>query len=100
MNISMTIILALLFSLVVICLTLVMIIAIKKVNPDHSKSLRLLFEQTHFLKLATVLVVIISATFLQVEGKLDDGIIGILSGLVGYVLGGLNLNKESAIQDK
>lgn len=73
-----------------------MIIAIRKVNPNHSRSLTILFEHTHFLKLATVLVVIISATFLQIEDKLSEGIIGILGGIVGYVLGGLNTTKSAS----
>jgi hypothetical protein len=90
-EISIAEILAILFGLVILSFTGVMFTAILRINKNHSTSLRLLFEHTHFLKLATILVVIISATFLQVDDKLSEGIIGILGGIVGYVLGGMSL---------
>ena len=83
-----------LYFVVILCLTAVMIVALVKIEKGHSTSLRKVFEQTQFLKLATVLVIIISATCLQLEDKLSEGIIGILSGIAGYVLGGLGYKKE------
>lgn len=50
-----------------------------------------MFERVPTLQLLTVMVVIASATILALLGVLDsNGITGILSGVAGYVLGGLN----------
>lgn len=49
----------------------------------------LLVGNTNFLRIATVLLVIYSALVLGVLNKLDAGISSLLSGLAGYVLGGL-----------
>lgn len=50
-----------------------------------------LFERLQVLQLLTVMLVIASATVLALLGILDsNGVTGILSGVAGYVLGGLN----------
>lgn len=50
-----------------------------------------MFERLQVLQLLTVMLVIASATVLALLGILDsNGITGILSGIGGYVLGGLN----------
>ena len=65
MAVPMNILVVILYVLVIVCLTAVMIVALLKIETGHSTTLREVFEQTQFLKLATVLVVIISATCLQ-----------------------------------
>lgn len=50
-----------------------------------------MFERLQVLQLLTVMLVIAAATLLALFGLLDsNGITGILSGVAGYVLGGLN----------
>jgi hypothetical protein len=50
-----------------------------------------MFERLQVLQLLTVMLVIAAATLLALFGMLDsNGITGILSGVAGYVLGGLN----------
>lgn len=50
-----------------------------------------MFERLQVLQLLTVMLVIAAATTLALFGILDsNGITGILSGVAGYVLGGLN----------
>ena len=50
-----------------------------------------MFERLQVLQLLTVMLVIAAATVLALFGILDStGITGILSGVAGYVLGGLN----------
>ena len=50
-----------------------------------------MFERLQVLQLLTVMAVIASATVLALLGLIDsNGAVGILSGVAGYVLGGLN----------
>ena len=50
-----------------------------------------MFERLQVLQLLTVMLVIAAATVLALFGILDsNGVVGILSGVAGYVLGGLN----------
>ena len=56
-----------------------------------------MFERLQVLQLLTVMLVIAAATVLALFGILDStGITGILSGVAGYVLGGLN-RQSSAV---
>lgn len=49
-----------------------------------------LFERLQILKMATVMLVIITTTYLSLFGVIDStGAVGIFSGVAGYVLGGL-----------
>ncbi|MBP6534129.1 MAG: hypothetical protein KA218_03630 [Arenimonas sp.] len=57
-------------------------------NPAGSFSK--LFERLQILKMATVMLVIITTTYLSLFGIIDStGAVGIFSGVAGYVLGGL-----------
>ncbi|MCC7300196.1 MAG: hypothetical protein IT583_03865 [Verrucomicrobia bacterium] len=70
-------------------------IAFYKAQAGQAKSFGLLFRRGNFLRLATVIMVIIAVIFL---GLLDiikeNGIIGILSGIAGYVLGGMDQSRK------
>jgi len=56
-----------------------------------------MFERLQVLQLLTVMLVIAAATLLALFGILDsNGITGILSGVAGYVLGGLNRQPAAA----
>ena len=86
--------LAFLYLAVVLCVAAVIITALRKIQTGHSSSLRQVFRDTHFLELTTVLVIIVSGSFLAWSGKLSEGIVGLLSGVAGYVLGGLGDSKR------
>ena len=79
-----------LYAVVVLGVALVVITALSRVKPEHGGTLREIFRQTRFLELTTVLVIIISGTTLAWVGKLSEGITALLSGIAGYVLGGVS----------
>jgi hypothetical protein len=57
-----------------------------------------MFERMQVLQMLTVMLVIASATALAMLGVLNsNGATGILSGVAGYVLGGLG--KQSKVED-
>lgn len=72
-------------------LTITMIIAVRRVpqgmNPVYTLSN--LFE-SRALQMVTVILIVIAAAFLALIHVIDsNGVVGILSGIAGYVLGGL-----------
>src|SRR5437870_4725148 len=82
-------ILGTLYGLVILGVVGVIVSALLRIPRGHSTSLRDIFRQSRFLELTTVLVIIISGTYLSVIDKASEGIIALLSGIAGYVLGGL-----------
>lgn len=67
------------------------VIAVWRAGKDSALEFFKMFERLQVLQLLTVMLVIASATVLALLGILDsNGITGILSGVAGYVLGGLN----------
>jgi len=80
-----------LVSIVAIGFTLVGLIAVWRTGQDGASSFFRMFERLQVLQLLTVMLVVASATVLALLGILNsNGITGILSGVAGYVLGGLN----------
>ena len=67
------------------------IIAVWRAGKEGALEFFRMFERLQVLQLLTVMLVIASATVLALLGMLNsNGITGILSGVAGYVLGGLN----------
>ena len=61
---------------------------LKSDNPAGSFSK--MFERAQALKMVTVLLIVLSVLILALLGKIaESGTIGVLSGIAGYVLGGL-----------
>ena len=86
--------LSILFGLIVLSAVVVVVIALHRVPLGHSDAVNKLFRQTRFLELTTVLVILISATFLALYGMLKtEGVAALLSGIAGYVLGGVSAHK-------
>jgi hypothetical protein len=55
-----------------------------------------MFERMQVLQMLTVMLVIASATILAMLGVLNsNGVTGILSGVAGYVLGGLGKQSKA-----
>jgi len=77
------------------------VIAFKNVperwNPAYTFSQ--MFERAKALQMITVILIVIAAAFLALLRVIDsNGVVGILSGIAGYVLGGLQ--KEPKEEDK
>ncbi len=85
--------LSILYGLVIVGVVAVVLTALIRVPSQYGSTLREIFRQTRFLELTTVLVIIISATYLALTGKMTEGAVSLLSGIAGYVLGGLASNK-------
>jgi hypothetical protein len=70
--------------------------AIKKAPANFNPSFTLLrwFEHAVTLHMITVILIVVATSFLALFGVINpNGVVGILSGIAGYVLGGLK--KES-----
>ena len=70
-------------------------IAFSKVEKGAGKSFGLLFQRGNFLRVTTVVLVVIAAMFLAMAGKLNEGVVGLLSGVAGMALGGLDKTRTS-----
>jgi hypothetical protein len=93
MNDLQTVVLGLvvLFGLAIIGFTVVGGIAFYKAGQGQAKSFGLLFERGNFLRLATAVLIILAAILLAAINKLNpEGVAAILSGVAGYVLGGMD----------
>lgn len=74
------------------------VIAVWRAGKDSALEFFKMFERLQVLQLLTDMLVIASATVLALLGLLNsNGITGILSGVAGYVLGGLNRPNARAI---
>jgi len=70
--------------------TLIGAIAVWRTSKDGAWAFFRMFERLQVLQMLTVMLVIASATILAMLGVLNsNGVTGILSGVAGYVLGGL-----------
>lgn len=77
-------------AIVVIGGTIIGAIAFWRAGQGTAKTFSLLIQRGNLLKLLTVLCIVVAATMLAVLGKIQpEGITAILSGIAGYVLGGV-----------
>jgi hypothetical protein len=76
-------------------LTIVSYVSFNKYNRIASEYLTRVFVGGAALRLLTVLAVILSATVLSLAGQLKEGTIALLSGIAGYVLGGIGAETQS-----
>jgi predicted neutral ceramidase superfamily lipid hydrolase len=78
---------------IVFGLTTVGSIAFYRANAGQAKTFSLLIQRAGALQLIAVLAIVVGACLLTVLGKVNsEGIVSILSGIAGYVLGGLPKN--------
>lgn len=81
------------FSVVVvaalICATILGVSAFRKTEKGAGRTFSELFRRAGLLQLMTVVVIVISVLILTTLGKADQGAFTVLSGIAGYVLGGL-----------
>jgi hypothetical protein len=65
-------------------------VAFRKDPGKAAESVRALFEGGNVLRVATVFGVLGTTTVLLFADKLTEGALALMSGIVGYVLGGLH----------
>lgn len=71
-------------------------IAFSKVQVGAGKSFGLLFIRGNFLRISTVVFCVFAVVVLAFAGKLSEGAVAVLSGIAGFVLGGVG--KDSSEQ--
>ena len=70
-------------------------------SPNSASSFSKMFERLQILKMATVLLVVIATAYLGLFGIIEStGVVGIFSGVAGYVLGGLEKKAPEAPASK
>lgn len=70
-------------------------------SPNSASSFSKMFERLQILKMATVLLVVIATAYLGLFGIIEStGVVGIFSGVAGYVLGGLEKKPADAPRQK
>lgn len=75
-------------------------IAFCRTEKGSAKSFGLMFQRGNFLRIATVIMVVLAVLFLGLMDIIkENGIIGILSGIAGYVLGGLERTKAESVDN-
>jgi hypothetical protein len=78
-------------AIITVGVTIVSAIAFYRSQQDSAKTFSLLVQRAGALQMVTVLSVVVGACFLTVIGKISpEGIVSILSGIAGYVLGGVS----------
>ena len=87
---------AMIIGIMAIGLTFIGAIAVWRTPANGAEAFFKMFERMQVLQMLTVMLVLASATILAMLGILNsNGVTGILSGVAGYVLGGLDKPKIS-----
>lgn len=81
----------------VIAFALVGSVAFWKVEKGAGKSFGLMFQRGNFLRIITVIVIVEAATALALANKLSEGAVGLLSGVAGAAIGGIDKKTESEL---
>jgi len=72
------------------------VVAVWRTSKDGAWAFFRMFERMQILQMLTVMLVIAAATVLALVGVLNsNGVTGILSGVAGYVLGGLSKQNQA-----
>jgi hypothetical protein len=80
-------------------LTIVGTIAFYRAERGQAKTFSLLMQRAGALQLIAVLTIVVGACLLTVLGRISsDGIVSILSGIAGYVLGGLSKSGQGVAE--
>ncbi len=65
-------------------------IAFSKIERGAGKSFGLMFSRGNFLRISTVVFCVFAVVVLAFAGKLSEGAVAVLSGIAGFVLGGVS----------
>lgn len=75
-------------------------VAFSKVEKGAGRSFGLLFQRGNFLRITTVVIVVVAALFLALAGTLNEGAAALLSGVAGMALGGLDRAKADETNER
>jgi uncharacterized membrane protein YedE/YeeE len=79
------------FGLLVVGFTIIGGIAFSRTQKGAAKSFTLLVQRGDLIRILTVTLILLVATLLTLLGKIEGAaMVGILSGIAGYVLGSLD----------
>jgi hypothetical protein len=70
-------------------------IAFSKIERGAGKSFGLMFSRGNFLRISTVVFCVFAVVVLAFAGKLSKGAVAVLSGIAGFVLGGVSKDVAS-----
>jgi hypothetical protein len=71
-------------------------IAFFRTQKGAARSFTHLFERAEAVKLSAVILIVVAVTVLGLLGKISSqGVVGVLGGIAGYVLGGLQKPQAS-----
>jgi hypothetical protein len=74
----------------ILSFTITASISFWRTKSGTAKTFSLLFERAELVKLSAVVLVVVAVTVLALLGRIDSqGVVGVLGGIAGYVLGGL-----------
>ena len=68
----------------------------KQDSENATEALKFFFEGGNALRIATVLVIIGTAAVLALADKLSEGVLALMSGIAGYVLGGISRSNNGS----
>lgn len=95
-------------ALVLVCLSIIIIIFLIvscfvahttiKHNPNAAEFLNSFFTSSNALQILTVCSVVITAMFLALSDRLNEGVLALLSSVAGYVLGSLQSSNQSSLK--
>lgn len=71
-------------------------IAFSKTERGAGKSFGLMFSRGNFLRISTVVFCVFAVVVLAFAGKLSEGAVAVLSGIAGFVLGGVSKDGTSS----
>jgi Ca2+/Na+ antiporter len=69
-------------------------VAFWKTDKGTAKSFGMMFQRADFLRILTVMFVVLAVIWLSAMDALKPGAIAVLSGVAGYVLGGLGKSQQ------
>jgi len=78
----------------ILSFTVIASIAFNRTQKGAAKSFGLLFRRGDFLRIITVLAIIYATLILALLGLFEQSVATILSGVAGYVLGGLSTGSK------
>ena len=93
-------VISILIGVLIVCGSAVAIIYFRSASPHVTEKSNEFFKNPSATRLLTVLVVVSAACVLSLFHVLNDGAIAILSGITGYVLGGIPSANSSDINSK
>jgi hypothetical protein len=85
---------------ITLCTTIVGGIAFWKTQQGAARTFSLLLERAHALQLLAVILIIVAAVALRMTNGINsEAVVSILSGIAGYVLGGVSAERRKEDSD-